>query len=66
MAALSDQVASETAKPQTVVIDGQTITRRSIADTIKGEQHVAAKTAAKNANPFFGLRMNTITPGGAG
>ena len=62
MATLSDQVASEALKPLTVTVDGQTITRRSVADTIAGEQHVAAKTATTNRNPFFGLRTNIITP----
>ncbi len=48
--------------PQTVTIDGVSVTERSVADLIAAEQHNAAQTAA--AAPY-GMRLARMRPGSA-
>lgn len=61
----ADQLAAEALKPQSVSNDGVTVSRRSLADLIAYEKHLAAKQAtASPAAMFLGMNCKIVPPGG--
>jgi hypothetical protein len=62
---ISDQLAAEALKAQTVSNDGVTVSRRSLSELIAYEKHVAAQEAiASPAAMFRGMTMKIVPPGG--
>lgn len=65
MSEISDQLAAEALKAQTVSNDGVTVSRRSLSELIAYEKHLAAQTAtASPAATFRGMIMKMVPPGG--
>jgi hypothetical protein len=61
----AEQLASEALKPTSVSNDGVTVTRRSLAELIEYEKHLAGKTAAANmAATVKGMFSKIVPPGG--
>jgi len=50
MADIDDQIADAIEKPQSVSVDGQSVTNRPIDDLIKAANFAAQKTAQRRAN----------------
>lgn len=48
--------------PQSVTVDGNSVTQRSIDELIKADQYLAGKSAASNGNEFFGMRVRQAVP----
>jgi hypothetical protein len=62
---ISDQLAAEALKAQTVSNDGVTVSRRSLSELIAYEKHLASQTAtASPAATFRGMTMKMVPPGG--
>lgn len=55
-------VAGSLADPQQVVIDGLSVTNRSIPDIIAAERHAAQSTAS---GPLRGVGLTQLRPGSA-
>ena len=65
MSEVSDQLAAEALKAQSVSSDGKTVSRRSLTELIEYEKHLAAKTAAASpAAMLRGMTMKIVAPGG--
>jgi hypothetical protein len=65
MSDISEQLAAEALKPQSVSNDGVTVSRRSLAELIEYEKHLAAQTAAASPAAFFrGITCKVVPPGG--
>ncbi|QDT54643.1 hypothetical protein Pan44_26780 [Caulifigura coniformis] len=47
-------IADKAAKPQSVSVDGQTVTQRPLTELIEANRAIAANNAAKR--PGFGIR----------
>ena len=65
-APLSQVIDEEARKPRFAVVDGQQLSRRTIGELIEADRHAASVATSENQNPFFGMRVNSITPGGCG
>ena len=52
--------------PQSVTVDGNNVTARSIDELIKADQYLAGKRAASTGNEFFGMRVRQAVPPGGG
>ena len=57
------EIAAEAAKPQSVAVDGTSVTRASTGDQIAADRHRANNNAARS--PFRGLTFAKIRPGSA-
>lgn len=66
MSDLKNHIETDAQKAQSVTVDGQTITRRSVKELIEADQYLAGKEAVANKNPFFGMRVRKIVPPGGG
>lgn len=65
MAEPADQLAAEALKPASVSNDGVTVSRRSLAELIEYEKHLAGKTAAANMTATVrGMFSKIVPPGG--
>ncbi len=65
MSEISDQLASEALKAQSVSADGVTVSRRSLQELMEYEKHLAAQTAAASPAAFFrGITCKVVPPGG--
>ena len=65
MSTLAEQIALDAAKAQTVTVDGQTITRRSLKEQIEADVYLKGVQAAARG-PGWGLRFAKIIPPGGG
>lgn len=63
---LNDALNDAASNPRQAQFDGGMAISHSIPDLIALDKHQAAKRAASNGNPFFGLQFAQIKPGGAG
>ena len=60
-----EQLASEALKPTSVSNDGVTVARRSLAELMEYEKHLAGKAAAANmAATVRGMFSKIVPPGG--
>jgi len=64
MSNLSDQIATDTSKPQSVTVDGVTVTRRSLKEQIEADRYLRDTAAADPANKGPGFRIQQIVPSG--
>lgn len=65
MSTLSDKIATNALKPQTVSNDGVTVTQRSLADMIAAEKFAAGQTAvASPAAMLKAMQLRIVPPGG--
>ena len=65
MSAISDQLAAEALKAQTVSNDGVTVSRRSLTELMEYEKHLAAKTATADMPATVrGMFSKLVAPGG--
>ncbi len=60
---ITDQIASNALQPQSMSVDGQTVTEHSLQDQIAAAKFLQAQTAAQGSN--CGLRFSKIVPPGA-
>ena len=61
----ADQLASEALKPASVSNDGVTVARRSLAELMEYEKHLAGKAAAANMPATVrGMFSKIVPPGG--
>lgn len=60
----TETIAASAAGPQTISVDGLTVTRRPMSDQIAADRHVAANTGTTPAQGF-GLRFARVRPGSA-
>ena len=65
MSEISDKLAAEALKPQTVSNDGVTVSRRSLTELMEYEKHLAAKAAtADMGSTVRGMFSKIVAPGG--
>jgi hypothetical protein len=65
MSAISDQLAAEALKAQSVSNDGVNVSRRSLSELIEYEKHLAGQTAAASpAANFRAMTCKIVAPGG--
>lgn len=65
MSEISDQLAAEALKAASVSNDGVMVARRSLAELMEYEKHLAAKTAAASPAAAFRLmNCKIVAPGG--
>ena len=65
MSDLSEQIASESAKPASVSNDGVSVSRRSLSEQIEADKYLASKAAtASPAAAFRAMTMRIVPPGG--
>lgn len=65
MAEPADQLAAEALKAQSVSNDGVTVTRRSLAELMEYEKHLAAKAATADISATVrGMFSKIVAPGG--
>jgi hypothetical protein len=65
VSAISDQLAAEALKPQTVSNDGVTVSRRSLTELMECEKHLAAKAATADMGATVrGMFSKIVAPGG--
>ena len=57
------EIAADAAKPQSVSVDGTSVTRASTSEQIAADRHRANNNAA--GSPLRGLRLAKIKPGSA-
>ncbi|HEY1186929.1 MAG TPA: hypothetical protein VGE74_04695 [Gemmata sp.] len=60
---LTNDIAQQAVEPASVTADGQSTTARPLGDTIKGQQFLDAKAAAKKRRR--GVLMTVLTTPGA-
>jgi hypothetical protein len=62
---LTDQIESESAKPQSVTTDGTTVVRRSIQDQIAADKYLKGNEAV--ASPLTAIhRFKIVSPSSVG
>lgn len=65
MSEISEQLAAEALKAQSVNADGVSVSRRSLTELMEYEKHVAAQTAAASpAAMFRSMTCKIVPPGG--
>ena len=64
MSELSDQIATDAQKPQSISADGVTVTRRSLQEQIDVDRYLRDVSATDPANKGPGVRINQIVPSG--
>ena len=65
MSEISDQLAAEALKAQTVSNDGVTVSRRSLTELMEYEKHLAAKAATADIGATVrGMFSKIVAPGG--
>ncbi|QDV23439.1 hypothetical protein [Aureliella helgolandensis] len=60
---LAGEIAANATDPQSITVDGVTVSNRNLKDQIEADRYLAAKRAAKRAP--FGVRFARVNPGGA-
>lgn len=60
---LEDLISSEVEKNASMSSDAGSVSRRSIDELIKADNHLAAKRAAANSSGAFGVRFLRFVPG---
>lgn len=61
-----EAIESAALAPKKVAVDGQSVEEHSIRDLIEADRYLAAKRAAANSRPHFGLRFTKLIPPGGG
>ena len=64
MSDLSEQIASNAVKPQSVTADGVTVTRRSLKEQIEADRYLRDTAATDPANKGPGFRIQQIVTSG--
>jgi len=63
---IADDIAESALKPQSALVDGNSVNQVSIGDKIKAAQYAAGQETAAAAVPGFGLRFTRLVPPGGG
>lgn len=61
---IEDAIEQNALGPASVTVPGQTVTVKDVGQLIEADRYLASKRAT--AVKGFGLRIQTITPGGTG
>ena len=63
MTTLSDQIAADAIKPQSISGDGVSVSNRSLADQIAADKYGRANAAASPAKAIKTMFMKIVPPG---
>jgi hypothetical protein len=62
--AITEDIVESSAKPSSAVVDGNSVTSRTIDEKIKAANYVAGQVASGQGH--FGLRFTQLVPPGCG
>lgn len=62
----TEDIVTAALAPQSLTVDGMTVSERPVADLIAAERHVANKAALANGKSAWGRRIAKAVPPGGG